>query len=393
MIAALICVLLSGDAKAATPVQSWDGIRFARDKSARHIPFELIGNHIYVRATVNGSRALWFLLDTGATRSYLDAEGARALRLKADVDSVSLDLPGVHISRQLFAFVPLTFGIYDGHQVDGLLGYDFLRRFVVGIDYARRQLTLIEPESYTYAGDSPILPLTLLEDDSGGKVPLVRVWIEFRDGRSVQGQFIADTGARGALSFNSPFAREQRAIASLPGAVRMVVGGGAMVRDTKLALGRVRSIQLTGLALVDPIVGVSEDTTGVLASPEFDGVLGGEVLRRFRVIFDFSRSRAIFEKTSAVGEPFEADMSGVFLIAQGPKYQILRVRSVVAGSPGAEAGLREGDLLEAVDGRPVSQLRLEDVRRMFRESGGAHLLQIRRGAASQKVTLRLKRLV
>jgi hypothetical protein len=389
----VICVCLHSDGIATSVVRPSAGIRFARGHRTPPIPFELIGNHIYLRVKVNGSRALWFLLDTGATQSYLDVEQSRALHLEAGADSAALDLPGVHIPHQPLTFVPLTFGIYDGHPVHGLLGYDFLSRFVVAIDYPRRQLTLHRPESYVYTGRGHELPLTLLEDDSGGKVPLVRVSIHFRDGRETQGRFIADTGARLPLSINSPFARDQRVLGSLPAAVRMVVGGGALVRDVRLALGRARSIELAEWSLPDPVVGVSEDTTGILASPEFDGVLGGEVLRRFRVAFDYSRSRAILESTSAIEDPFETDMSGAFLIAEGPEFRTVKVRTILSGSPAAEAGLQPGDIMERLDGQDVSRLPLDVVRQMFREDGRTRLLRIRRGAATLKLTLRLRRLV
>jgi hypothetical protein len=226
----VMCVCPHSDAKATSIARSSAEIRFARGQRTPPIPFELVGNHIYVRAKVNGSRALWFLLDTGATRSYFDVEQSRSLHLDSGADSATLDLPGVRIPHQPLTFVPLTFGIYDGHPVDGLLGYDFLIRFVVVIDYGRRQLTLHRPESYVYMGRGQETPLTLLEDDSGGEVPLVRVSIRFRDGREAQGRFIADTGARLSLSINSPFARDQSFLHSLPAPVRMVVGGGALVR-------------------------------------------------------------------------------------------------------------------------------------------------------------------
>src|SRR5258706_5712519 len=57
-------------------------VRFATGRASGPIPFELAGNHIYVRARVNDSRSLWFLLDTGATASYLDTERALALGLE-----------------------------------------------------------------------------------------------------------------------------------------------------------------------------------------------------------------------------------------------------------------------------------------------------------------------
>jgi hypothetical protein len=56
--------------KPRTPVTSPD-LQFASGQSPSRIPFEFVGNHIYLRAQVNDSEPLWFLLDTGATASYL----------------------------------------------------------------------------------------------------------------------------------------------------------------------------------------------------------------------------------------------------------------------------------------------------------------------------------
>jgi hypothetical protein len=45
----------------------------------------------------------------------------------------------------------------------------------------------------------------------------------------------------------------------------------------------------------DLAVELSRDKTGLFASSDFDGILGGEMLRRFKVIFDYSRQRVILE--------------------------------------------------------------------------------------------------
>ena len=113
-------------------------LEFASGQSARRIPFELVGNHIYLRGRVNNSEPLWFLFDTGAAASYLDARQAKTLGLGVPGDSakVVVDFPGVTLRNQAFSIQPLGFWIYDGHAVDGMLGYDFINRFLFEIDYA-----------------------------------------------------------------------------------------------------------------------------------------------------------------------------------------------------------------------------------------------------------------
>jgi len=179
-----VCLLLfqtplGGSAQETkTPPVSADS-QFASGQSARRIPFELVGNHIYLRGSVNNSEPLWFLLDTGAAASYLDAQRAKALGLGVEGESktVVVSLPGVRLRNQAFSIQPLGFWIYDGHAVDGMLGYDFINRLVVQIDYANRTIDLVAPQRYKYLGSGEVIPLIMLEDDSGGKVPLVRARI------------------------------------------------------------------------------------------------------------------------------------------------------------------------------------------------------------------------
>src|SRR2546426_9085429 len=80
-------------------------LQFASGQSARRIPFELVGNHIYLRGSVNNSEPLWFLLDTGAAGSYLDAQHAKALGLGVQGESktVVISFPGVRLRNQAFS--------------------------------------------------------------------------------------------------------------------------------------------------------------------------------------------------------------------------------------------------------------------------------------------------
>ena len=145
--------------KTKTPPVSAD-LQFASGQSARRIPFELVGNHIYLRGSVNNSEPLWFLLDTGAAGSYLDAQHAKALGLGVQGESktVLISFPGVQLRNQAFSIQPLGFWIYDGHAVDGMLGYDFISRFVVQIDYANKTMNLFEPQGYRYRGSGELFP-------------------------------------------------------------------------------------------------------------------------------------------------------------------------------------------------------------------------------------------
>lgn len=386
---------LSGSAQETNVPPASTDLQFASGQSARRIAFELVGNHIYLRGRVNNSGPLWFLFDTGAAASYFDAQQAKALGLGVQGESktVVIDFPGVKLRNQSLSIQPLGFWIYDGHTVDGMLGYDFISRFVVEIDYANRTISLFEPQSYKHRGSGEVIPLIMLEDDSGGKVPLVRAWIMQLGRDPIEGKFIADTGVRGSLTFNSPFVEANKLLQFTQKTIQAPLGGGSMVRESRQPVGRVPSLKFGSFTFKNSVAIFFLDKKGVLASPEFDGVIGGEILRRFKVVFDYSRQQIILEPNRNFSAPEEYDMSGMLLIAEGNNFKTLKVRHLIEDSPATAAGLREGDVVAAVNGTLASKLSLEQVRTMFKRDGKSYLLSIKRGDKRIQITIRLRRLI
>lgn len=376
------------------PVSAAD-LQFASGQNASRIPFSRVGNFIYLRGRLNNSEPLWFLLDTGATASYFDVERAKALGLGQEdfTKGVSLDFTGVKLLDQKFLPQRLGFGIYNGLGVDGLLGYDFISRFVIEIDYVANTVVFHEPNSYKYSGSGEVVPLTLLEDDSGGKVPLVRVKITQKGRAAVEGKFIADTAVRSAVSFITPFVNANKLLHFARPTIQVPLGGGAIVRESLQSIGRVPKIQFGRFTFKKPVAINFQDKQGIVASPEFDGVIGAEILRRFKVIFDYSRSQMILEPNRHISDLEEYDMSGMLLVAEGADFKTFKVRRTIENSPSTLAGLREGDVISAVDGKPASNLLLEELRRMFKQKGRSYRLTVERGGQPIQTKIKLKRLI
>lgn len=384
-----------GNAQESSKSVSSADLHFASGQSASRIPFERVGNFVYLRARVNDSEPLWFLFDTGATASYFDTERAKTLGLGQDnfAKGVSLDFPGVKLLNQKFLPQRLGFWIYNGHAADGLLGYDFISRFVVEIDYVNNTISLHEPNSYKYSGSGEVIPLTLLEDDSGGKVPLVCVKIMQQGRAAIEGNFIADIAVRTAVSFNTPFVDTNKLLQFAQPTIQVPLGAGAMVRESKQSIGRVPSIQFGRFTFKKPIAIFFQDKQGVVALSEFDGIIGNEILRRFKVIFDYSRSQMILEPNRYISDPEEYDMSGMLLIDEGADFRTFKVRRTIENSPATAAGLREGDVISGIDGKSTSNLTLERLRQMFKQKGRNYRLTIERDGQKIETKIRLRSLI
>ena len=387
----LLQIPLYGDAQRLdVPAASAD-LQFASGQSARRIPFEFVGNHIYLRARVNDSEPLWFLLDTGAAASYLDVQRAKSLGLMGQgnsVTSVSISFPGVRLLNQNFSLRSLGFSAYDGHTIDGMLGYDFINRLVVEIDYVSRTVNLYGPQNYKYSGSGEIIPLIMLEDDSDGKVPLVRVQIMQLARAPIEGKLIADLALRSAITFNTPFVEANKLLQPPQKTIEAVLGAGAMLRESIQPIGRLANIQLGRFTIQSPVAIFFQDKQGVMASPEFDGVIGSEVLRRFKVIFDYLRQRMILEPNRYFSEAYEHDMARMLLVVEGKGF---RVKQVINHSAATAAGLREGDLITTVNGR--ADLTLEQLRLMFMREGRSYLFSIKRGEQQIQRKIKMRRLI
>src|SRR5262249_56930074 len=130
-----------------------------------------------------------------------------------------------------------------------------------------------------------------------------------------------------------------------------------------------------------PPVGLSLATEGgFVANPDYAGILGNEILRRFRLWLDLSRKRLILEPNALYREPFPAPRSfGLLLIADGLDLRRFVVARVSPGSPGEQAGFKRNDIVVAVDGRRADGFSLEELQTLFEREGAHHDVEIARG--------------
>src|SRR6266852_8083667 len=284
--------------------QSAPPTRFASGNSALGIPFEVSSNVIFLQMRVNGSAPLWFVLDTGAPGTVLDANRDKMLGIKVsgggDVEGagenavaagmakdVSFSLKGLDFQAREIAVLPLSnLNHYVGRVVDGILGHDFFSRFVVEIDYAARIINVYEPKSFQYSGRGDSIPLEL--KDNG---PSVRARLNLPGRVPLEGNFRIDTGGSHALILGTPFVKIQKILESMPKTIAAPSAG--VGGETSMRLGRVQSLQLGRFVLEKLVTGLATSAKGALANPDLTGNIGDGILRRFKVIFDYRNHRMI----------------------------------------------------------------------------------------------------
>lgn len=294
-------------------------VRFASGDGASKIPLDIDNNIIRMQVRVNNSKPLKFIFDTGASFSVINSQRAAELGLKPQGDvrgnatggavhgsytkGVSLSVQGAEVSDQLIASMP--FSTPPGFEFDGVIGCDFINHFVVEIDYQNKVMNLYNPRTYAYSGKGEVIPLIL----AAGSTPLVSTKIILEGRAPVEAKLEVDTGADGTFVINSPFVRKQK-LAEAMSETAQSNNNGAGGEQT-LLVGHAKAVHLGRLVFDNPPVGLSQDTEGSGASEENDGVIGGEIFRRFKVILDYSRKRMILEPNSSFNDPYNLETGGV----------------------------------------------------------------------------------
>lgn len=348
---------------------------------------------------------LAFILDTGASTTVISDSRARELGLKLEgktdattqggsieasfVKGISLNLSGVEFPKMTLAAIRLS-GLEAGlgRKVDGILGYEIFNRFVVEIDYASRVATFYEPQGYKYSGRGEVIPLRI-EDNT----PFVVGKITGPE--TIEGSFLIDTGAPGILNIAGPFAAKHKLLDSVPHTISIT--SGALLADRSSGkIGRVKSFQVGSFVIKRPVANFSQDTGGTEgneASVEYGGLIGAEILRRFKIIIDYSRARIILEPNRSLSERYEFDMSGMSLAAGSEGFKTFTVRALVENSPATEAALRVGDIITAIDGKSTTKFTLEQIRRMFRQEGRRYSLGVTRNESLLLIKIKTRRLI
>ena len=369
------------------------------------VPFTFESSHIVLAVSVNGRPPTGFILDTGADQEVLNtarlAEFGVAPYAKsattgggnsAEYDyakDVTFTLPGVELKSQHVAVLEQT-GLERalGVPIGGILGYDFLSRFVVEIDYAKKILTLHDPAAWTYSGSGAVVPLVF---DDG--IPFVHGTISAGGKRDIPAYFVLDFGAAETMTLTAPFVRAHGLDAlARNAAVNRPAGLEKEFFAQNNIRGRVDRLTLGSLIIEDIPINMSVNTTGAYASPNFSGTVGETIDRRYHVFLDYPRKRAIFEPTPEAARPFpERRTYGLTLLASGADLRSFTVSGVRAGSPAEQDGFRKGDRITAWDGEPASRFPLSELRERFAREGERHTVAVVRGDAHLELpaTLRL----
>ena len=125
---------------------------------------------------------------------------------------------------------------------------------------------------------------------------------------------------------------------------------------------------------------------------DYAGNIGNEIFERFKCTFDYEHRTLYLEPGPRYGKTDRFSRAGVQLARFG---DAVRAMQVLPGSAAAAAGIKEGDEVVALDGKPILSYTQDRLADMFETgpAGEKHQLTIVRDGKKTTTTLKLKQII
>jgi len=297
------------------------------------LEFEAPDYRPIIKLRLNGSKEyMRFVLDTGSGMSVLSEDTARKLGLKAVArgglaravggggrfEIVYGYLNSIDIGEMRVANVPVYIRhFFDEHNpVDGYLGIAALSRLRTTVDFGSRRMTFVRPRN------APVNPAKVTDGQGQSvkaealEVPGTNIPVRstasgflsgevFIDGINKPLNFIIDTGASVSVLSEKLAALEAAQAFIQPTRMR-VFGAAGVAEDVKMALLPKVLIGSYSREKIDAAV-LDLEPVNETAGFQQSGILGGNFLRFYRIVFDFDkgfvRLEPLEKKAPPAGNP------------------------------------------------------------------------------------------
>ncbi|WP_347219162.1 PDZ domain-containing protein [Chryseobacterium sp.] len=389
------------------------------------IPFQLINNLIFIPININGAN-LTFMVDTGVAETILFSLDNKELKL-SNVEKIkfsglggSLSIDGlksdrniarigdeiINTSMSLYVILDEEFNIssHVGIPVNGVIGYHFFKDHPIAIDYISKKITVYESMDVLKRKVRKFdeLPISIEKDK-----PYLNADVEMiREKKS--SKLLIDLGNSDAIWLFPTLIKDF--VYNRPN-IEDFLGRG-FNGDIYGKRSRIHNFYLGDFKFEKPLTAMPDEFSiqHVSLVKDRKGSVGGEIMRRFSLIFDYPNNKLYLKKNRNFDDPFHFNMSGLDFKQDGLEWQEDRVRidtratagsgkvneaykedsfqykfslkplfsiaGVRKDSPAYEAGLKKEDKVISINGDKTSDMTLEKILEIMKSSEGRTITMI-----------------
>ena len=316
---------------------------------------QLSGGIIILHATIDDNKdSLNFVLDTGSGGISLDSEtvavfgfkrvkSEKTIRGIAGIKAVeftnnhTLHFPGLNVEKLDFHInnYDLLTSVY-GVRIDGIIGFSFLRRYIIKIDYDTQKLEVYAPGGIKYLKggylmkpnfSSLVYPSAIVEDD-----------------RQILNRFIFDTGAGLCMLLSKDFVEDSLLLKKKR--KRYLTQAEGLGGKKMMSITVIKQVQIGPYKFKKVPIHIFADDFNVTNYPLLGGIIGNDLLRRFNIILNYPDQTIYLKPNAHFNDYFDYSYTGLGI------YQVendVVVIDIIANSPGEKAGFKPGDIIFSID--------------------------------------------
>lgn len=428
---------------AITPVFAQDGFVFDKGVEKVTLPLILINNLVFIPVKVNGVE-LNFLLDTGVEETILFSLGdnpdvnfynSEKITLKGlgSEDAIEglkttnnvLELNGARSHNQLiYVILDQSFNLSSqiGIPVNGIIGYQFFKDNLVRIDYGSKKVVIYKNDATNLKKIQKKfkkMPITIEKSK-----PYLMGNVAINES-NVAVKMLIDIGNSDSVWLFQNLSE----LIKVPSKNFEDFLGKGFSGDIEGKRAKIDGFSFDKYNFKSPIVAFPDSSSikSVRMVQNRVGSVGGEILKRFSVVFDYKNEQLYLKKNSNFNEPFTYNKSGIEIQQNGlqwvqetvkletvplsgaaafdrngknitndfkykfqlkPIYEISNIRK---NSPAANCGLQVGDVIVSVNKSSAYRYSLQKLNEMFKSEEDKWIyLEIERNSQVLKFSFQLQ---
>lgn len=326
-------------------------------KHLSSIPFRMLtGGVVLLKAKVNDyPDSLNFILDTGSGGISLDSttvvefgipvvpsdksiKGIAGLRKVSFLYNATLKLPGLETDR--LNFHVNDYGILTsvyGIKIDGIIGYSFLSRYIVSLDYDTHLMHVHSIGDYKYPNGGHLL------NPMFTALPMLQT--RFRDNGTFDQRFYLDIGAGLNFLLSERYATDSLVLKKKRKGPFLTQAEG-LGGKTTMRLTTIREVRVGPYRFRHVPTLLFSDEYNVTNYPFVGGLVGNDLLRRFNITFNYPKQQVHIIPNKYYQDLFDYAYTGMSIYdVEGS----IVVDEVVPGSPAEKAGFKQNDVIIAVE--------------------------------------------
>jgi len=322
------------------------------------VPFrQLNGGIIILKARVNHyPDSLNFILDTGSGGISLDSttcvefgiplvpsnktiRGIGGIKSVKFLNNATLYLPGLRVDSLNFHVndYEILSSVY-GMKIDGIVGFSFLSRYIVRVDYDSMYIEVFTQGEYKYPRGGHILHPNIVS------IPIQQ--LRGRDRGDFANRFYFDTGAGLSFLLSEDYARDSSLLGTRRKKKPVITQAEGLGGRMMMRLTTIKEIRLGPYHFRNVPTFLFEDEYNVTSYPFLGGLIGNDLLRRFNVTLNYRKREIHIMPNSHYNDLFDYAYTGLGMYLEGGK---ITVEDVAPGSPADEAGFRKGDVVLGIN--------------------------------------------